>query len=115
MDEDFNTPKALASIFEISKEINKFIDEHKQVSHKILEKTYQIFSEMNKALGLYKKEKTKDVEGKIVDDLKQLLFELREKLRKKGDYGLSDEIRTRLKESGLIIEDTVEGPKWKLA
>ncbi len=115
MDEDFNTPKALAFIFEMSKEINKFIDEHKQVSHKILEKTYQIFSEMNKALGLYKKQKTKDVEGKIVDDLMQLLFELREKLRKKGDYGLSDEIRTRLKESGLIIEDTVEGPKWKRA
>jgi cysteinyl-tRNA synthetase len=115
MDEDFNTPKALASIFEMSKEINRFFDEHKQVSPKTLEKTFQTFSEMCKALGFDKQEKTKDVEGKIVEDLMQLLFELREKLRKKGDYSLSDEIRTRLKESGLIIEDTVEGPKWKLA
>ena len=115
MDEDFNTPKALAALFEMSKEINKFLDEHKQVSSKILEKTYDDFSEIGKALGLFQQERTKDVGEKIVDDLVQLLFDLREQLRKKGDYGLSDEIRARMKEAGLVVEDTAEGPKWKLA
>ena len=115
MDEDFNTPKALAALFEMSKEINRFLDEHKQVSSKILEKTYDDFSEIGKALGLFQQERTKDVGEKIVDDLVQLLFDLREQLRKKGDYGLSDEIRARMKEAGLVVEDTAEGPKWKLA
>ena len=66
-------------------------------------------------MGLFQQEKTKDVGGKIVDDLVQLLFDLREELRKKGDYSLSDDIRARMKELGLVIEDTAEGPKWKLA
>ena len=80
----------------------------------ILEQVYDSFSELGKALGLFQQEKTKEIGGKIADDLVQLLFDLREELRKKGEYGLSDEIRARMKQLGLVIEDTAEGPKWKL-
>jgi cysteinyl-tRNA synthetase len=104
----------LAALFDMSKEINRFLDEHEQVSAKILERTYDDFSELGKALGLFQKERTEQVGGKIADDLVQLLFDVREELRKKGEYGLSDEIRARMKELGLVIEDTDEGPKWKL-
>jgi cysteinyl-tRNA synthetase len=114
MDEDFNTPQALAALFDMSKEINRFLDEQKQVSAGLLEKVYDCFLELGKALGLFQKEKTKQIGEKIVDDLVQLLFDVREELRKKGEYGLSDEIRARMKEAGLVIEDTSEGPKWKL-
>jgi cysteinyl-tRNA synthetase len=114
MDEDFNTPQALAALFDMSKEINRFLDNHKQVSAKILERIYEDFSVLGKALGLFQKEKTKKIGGKIVDDLVQLLFDVREELRKKREYDLSDEIRARMKEAGLVIEDTAEGPKWKL-
>lgn len=114
MDEDFNTPQALAALFDMSKEINRFLDEHRQVSGELLEKAYDWFSELGKVLGLFQKEKTKEIGGKIADDLVQLLFDLREELRKKGEYGLSDEIRARMKKLGLVIEDTAEGPKWKL-
>ena len=115
MDEDFNTPQALAALFEMSKEINRFLDEQKQVSTEILEQVYCSFSELGKALGIFQQERSKDVDGKIVDDLVQLLFDLREELRKKKEYSLSDEIRARMKEAGLVIEDTAEGPKWRLA
>jgi cysteinyl-tRNA synthetase len=114
MDEDFNTPQALAALFDMSKEINRFLDEQKEVSGELLEKVYDGFSELGKALGLFQKEKTREIGGKIADDLVQILFDLREELRKKGEYGLSDEIRARMKELGLVIEDTAEGPKWKL-
>lgn len=114
MDEDFNTPKALAALFEMSKEINRFLAEQKQVNVNVLEQVYDSFSDLSKALGLFQQEKTKDVGGQVTDDLVKLLFDLREQLRKKGEYNLSDEIRARMKEAGLIIEDTAEGPKWKL-
>ena len=114
MDEDFNTPQALAALFELSKEVNRFLDEQKQVSTKIVEQVFDDFSELGKALGLFHREKTKEVGGKITPDLVKLLFDLREELRKKGDYGLSDDIRARMKELGLVIEDTAEGSKWKL-
>ncbi|MCW4022988.1 MAG: cysteine--tRNA ligase [archaeon] len=115
MDEDFNTPKALAALFEMSKEINKFLAEQRQVSLEVLEQVYDSFSGLSKALGLFQEEKTEVVGGQVTDDLVQLLFDLREQLRKKGEYDLSDEIRARMKKAGLVIEDTAEGPKWKLA
>ncbi|PVX23503.1 MAG: cysteine--tRNA ligase [Candidatus Bathyarchaeum sp.] len=114
MDEDFNTPQALAALFEMSKEINKFLDENKQVSAEVLETVFGGFSELGMALGLFTQEKTKDVGEKIANDLVQLLFDLREELRNKKEYGLSDDIRARMKDLGLVIEDTAEGPKWKL-
>ena len=115
MDEDFNTPQALAALFEMSKEINRFLAEQKQVNSEVLEHVYDSFSGLGKALGLFQQQKTKDVGGQVTDDLVQLLFDLREELRKKGEYGLSDEIRGKMKEIGLVIEDTAEGPKWKIA
>lgn len=115
MDEDFNTPQALAALFEMSKVINRFLDENKQVNSEILETVFESFSEPGKALGLFQQEKSKDLGEKIANDLVQLLFDLREELRKKKDYCLSDEIRTRMKGLGLVIEDTDEGPKWKIS
>ena len=84
------------------------------MSIKILERACSDFSELGKALGLFQKEKSHEIGVQIADDLVQLLFDLREELRTKGEYRLSDEIRARLKELGLVIEDTAEGPKWKL-
>ena len=115
MDEDFNTPRALATLFKMSKEINRFLDEQKQASIEILELAYCSCSELGRALGLFQQKKIKNVGGEIVDDLVKLLFDLREELRKKKEYSLSDMIRARMKEAGIIIEDTAEGPKWKVA
>ena len=114
MDEDFNTPQALAALFEMSKEINRFLGENNKVNAEILEIVFESFSELGKALGLFQQEKNQDVDEKIANDLVQLLFDLREELRKKKEYCLSDKIRTRMKDLGLVIEDTAEGPKWKM-
>jgi cysteinyl-tRNA synthetase len=115
MDEDFNTPRALATLFDLSKEINKFLDEQEQVSRKLLDKAYSDFSELGKVLGLFQRKKSRDIGEKITDDLVKLLFDLREELRQKGEYGLSDEVRARMRKLGLVIEDTTEGPKWKIS
>ena len=98
----------------MSKGINRFLSENEKLSTKTLNNIYNKFSEISKSLGLLQQKKIKDAELKIVDDLIQLLFDLREELRRDGNYELSDEIRARMKKSGLIIEDTAEGPKWKI-
>jgi cysteinyl-tRNA synthetase len=115
MDEDFNTPKALAVLFEISKEINKLVIQSKNINEKTLELVYEIYKELGETLGLFQQKKNKEIEKKIVTDLVQILFDLREELRNKKDYKLSDKIRMRMKKAGLVVEDTAEGPKWKLA
>jgi cysteinyl-tRNA synthetase len=114
MDEDFNTPRALAVLIELSKEINRFLDEQKKVSKKLLEEVYGDFSELGKIMGLFQRQKSREIGEKIADDLVKLLFDLREELRQEGEYGLSDKIRSRMRKLGLVIEDTADGPKWKL-
>jgi cysteinyl-tRNA synthetase len=118
MDEDFNTPRALAALFDLSREINRFLGEQKQVSTELLKGVYDGFLELGRILGLFQKEKAKKVSEKLVNDLVNLLVELRENLRRKGDFELSDEIRAKLRELGVVVEDTSEGSegsKWKLA
>jgi len=115
MDEDFNTPRTLAALFDLSREINRFLGEQKQVNTELLKRVHDRFLELGKVLGLFQKERAKKVSEKLVNDLVSLLVELRDNLRRKGDYELSDEIRAKLRELGVVVEDTSEGPKWKLA
>jgi len=115
MDEDFNTPRALAALFDLSREINRHLGEQKQVSAELLKKVYDGFFELGKVLGLFQKERAKKVSEKMVNDLMSLLVGLRENLRHKGDFELSDEIRAKLRKLGVVVEDTSEGSKWKLA
>ncbi len=114
MDEDFNTPRALAALFDMSREINRFLGEQKQVNTELLKRLYECFLELGKVLGLFQKERAKKVSEKLVNDLVNLLVELRENLRRKGDFELSDDIRAKLRELGVVVEDTSEGSKWKL-
>jgi len=46
------------------------------------------------------------------DELR-LLIEERERARERKDYRTADEIRKRLEELGIILEDTPQGVKWK--
>jgi len=115
MDEDFNTPRALAALFDLSREINRFLGEQKQVSTELLKGVYYGFLEFGRVLGLFQKERSKKVSEKLVNDLVNLLVELRENSRRKGDFELSDDIRAKLREIGVVVEDTSEGSKWKLA
>jgi cysteinyl-tRNA synthetase len=115
MDEDFNTPRALAALFDSSREINRFLGEQKQVSTELLKGIYDGFLELGRVLGLFQKERSKKVSEKLVNDLVNLLVELRENSRRKGDFELSDEIRAKLMELGVVVEDTSEGSTWKLA
>jgi cysteinyl-tRNA synthetase len=103
MDDDFNTPKALASIFDLMKEINKY----KGNGRATLKKTLDIFLELTNVLGLLEKE-----EERIPEKIMKLVKE-REKARKEKDYKRSDKVRIQLKKEGWEVQDTSHGPKVK--
>jgi len=115
MDDDFNTPRALASLFELSREINRFLAEQKQGSTKLLKEVYNVFFQLGNTIGFFQKERPQKVDKKIIGELVNLLAELRENLRRKGNFELSDEIRAKLNQLGVTVEDTPEGSKWKLS
>ncbi len=111
MDDDFNTPRALASLFELLSETNKFIEEGKKDPHYagIVFCAVETIEELAQNIfGLFLKEKevplSADEEG---------LIEQRRQARLNKDFKRSDELRQVLKERGIAVEDTKAGQTWR--
>jgi len=103
MDNDFNTPAAFSTIFDLIRDVNRDIDQS-NISKNSLTKLKAIIMEFGFVLGLdfSAEQKTK---GYLEDDLLDLLMYVREKLREKKDWELSDEIRSKLKDLNITLED----------
>lgn len=99
MDNDFDTVKALAAIFDFVKKSYKNKSGGK--------KTYNFFKKIDKIFGILDLK-----QEKIPQQIKRLI-EDREKARKQKNYKKSDQIRQKIKKLGFWIEDTPKGPKIK--
>lgn len=105
MEDDINTADAVASIFELVKYTNTNFNEN--TPKPIIEKTYKYLMELSKVLGILTK-KDEILEEEIID-----LINKRTEARKNKEYKLADEIRDKLKDRGILLEDTPNGVKWK--
>lgn len=114
MDDDFNSPFALTALFDLANEMNKFVDSHKTINMNLLEKVVNAFRELGGIFNILQKEEKK-VDVGIVGDLVDLFIELRQKFRETKDWQMSDKIRSRLRDLGIILEDTTDGTRWKSA
>ncbi len=135
MDNNLDTPNALATLFNFIREINRLIDKKKISQRDAAEVVKAIFN-LDQVLGLLdlreapKKiagldEKVREVLKKFVppdfkvekDNLETQMraaLALREKLRSEKNFKDADVLREELLKIGIKIEDTEEGPKWKL-
>lgn len=124
MDDDFNTPQALASIFELVTLTNKHIDNKDFIndSRSVLEELLGILGiSFQHIPRIFEKvfidtvsldEEFKIETPNLLDsEIKRKILE-REKARKEKNYALSDKIRSELEKQGIILEDTQEGTKW---
>jgi cysteinyl-tRNA synthetase len=108
MDDDFNTPLALASIFELVKAINTARDQG--ANGEQLEPAQSMLRELTGVLGLRLQEKQGSGDA---DKFIELLVEVRTEVRKQKLWAVSDLIRDKLKDLGVTIEDSKEGTKWR--
>lgn len=129
MSDDFNTPEALASLFGLVREMNiikdkaikegriskKALESYKEASetlHNICRDIFGLFDSLEPCI----KEETIEIrekEEKIDEDLINILIQIREKARKEKQFAIADEIRDKLAEKGIVLEDTPFGTKWK--
>jgi cysteinyl-tRNA synthetase len=108
MDDDFNTPLAIAALHELVKAINTARDNGATDAQ--LQPAQATLRELSGVLGLQLQEKQGSGDAdKFID----LLVEVRSEVRKQKLWILSDQIRDKLKELGVTIEDTKEGTKWR--
>lgn len=109
MDDDFNTPLALSYLFNLAKEVNKLIDKQKDMDKRLADNLIYTFRELGGIFGLLQKEEAKE---ELPEEL-MLMIEERKILRERKDWKTADEIRKRLEEFGIILEDTPQGVRWK--
>ena len=107
MNDDFNTAKAFAVIFDFIKTLNIYLKENQTVDKESLKFAEEFFSVTNNILGYLPKD-TNENELNI-----DALIQERNEARKNKDFKRSDEIRDMLLKQGIIIEDTKEGTRWR--
>jgi cysteinyl-tRNA synthetase len=111
MDDDFNTPKALATLIGFAREVEPHVS--RQLSRSSLELIVQTFNYFGGVFGILQSTGTE--QGKILDGLLDALVATRNEARKKGDWKSADEIRKRLSAVGITLEDTSSGTRWYLS
>lgn len=108
MDDDLNTADAIAAIFDMVKEVNSNITSNSKPSMVIIEFSHSLIVELGKVLGIGQKQKENNLDSEIEELINQ-----RQQARKEKNWKLSDEIRDKLKDMGIVLEDTPQGVKWK--
>lgn len=107
MDDDFNIPLAIASLFNFVKDVNKYIEKN-ELAKEPMEEIKKTFKTYLKLLGI-QKEKGKEIIEKEISEL----IEKRQKARAQKNWAEADKIRDKLLEMGIVLEDTKDGVRWR--
>jgi len=125
MDDDFNTALAIGLMFDLAREVNSYLQrtDFPNLAERIaaLQKARQLFTRCNSVLGIWKTSASgeiiledKDTEKEsLVEDLVNLIIEIRQAARQNKDWSTADRLRDRLKELGIVLEDTPDGVRWR--
>ncbi len=110
MDDDFNTAAAIGALFELLKQVNLVVGQSSPPTQALKAAVAKI-KELGSVIGLFTAKKTSGSED-TVNALMELLIELRRQARQNKDWATADQIRQRLAELGLQLEDTPQGTTW---
>ena len=103
MDDDLNTPDALAALFDLVKEINTL---SASASKEALEAAAAVFDELAGVLGLLYNRKKDEVPPAILE-----LVEKRAAAKKAKDWAAADALRAEIAAQGWAVKDTAQGPQ----
>lgn len=113
MDDDFNTPKAMAVLFELVTELNIAVRENRVEAGQLAAQLKRLAG----ILGLLQQDpdsflKGEDKEGELSSDAIEVLIQQRAQAKKDRDFAAADGIRDELAAQGIILKDTREGTSW---
>jgi cysteinyl-tRNA synthetase len=115
MDDDLNTPRALASVHEVVREGNNAYAEGEDTA---LRGALASVRGMLDLLGLDPLDQAWSGDGGsdqlrgVVDGLVSIALQQREAARARKDWAAADAVRDQLKQAGIVVEDTPHGPRW---
>ena len=116
MDDDFNTPQAIAVLQELTRDVNTLLNSDEEVGLSVLEAINATYNELGgDILGIIPKtEATAGANQARESALIQMMIDRRTQARANKDYAESDRIRDELADIGVILEDRTDGTVWKI-
>ncbi|MCT8779162.1 cysteine--tRNA ligase [Glaesserella parasuis] len=114
MDDDFNTPGALAVLFELVREINKLKAENQVEANKLAARLKQLAG----VLGLLEQDPETFLQGDANNDEVaeiEALIKQRNEARASKNWAVADEARNKLTAMGIVLEDGANGTTWRRA
>lgn len=132
MNDDFNTPKAFAVLFDFVNKSNRFFKDNEQVESSLCKHSLELLLKLGNTLTLFQPRKDNqddtelfeklqklvlkydgEIESKTIEEIIKALIDIREEARKQKDWKKADRIRNELQEIGFELQDTIKGPIWK--
>lgn len=114
MDDDFNTPGALAVLFELAREVNKLKAENQVEANKLAARLKQLAG----VLGLLEQDPETFLQGDANNDEVaeiEALIKQRNEARASKNWAVADEARNKLTAMGIVLEDGANGTTWRRA
>jgi cysteinyl-tRNA synthetase len=114
MNDDFNTREAITALLELTAAVNTHVDGHEAYDYRGLRQAVAAFETFGgDVLGLGFGA-AQDSEVTVAGDLVELVLEVREQERAAGNYERADELRDELEALGVEVQDTDDGPTYRL-
>lgn len=114
MDDDFNTPGALAVLFELAREVNKLKAENQTEANKLAARLKQLAG----VLGLLEQDPETFLQGDANNDEVaeiEAFIKQRNEARASKNWAVADEARNKLTAMGIVLEDGANGTTWRRA
>jgi cysteinyl-tRNA synthetase len=115
MDDDFNTPKALAVLYDLAKETNTALTDNKALSE--LESLWHVWNALaGDVLGILPERSAtaSSSNADVSDLLMKLIISWRKEARENKNFEMADTIRKELLSVGVVLEDGKDGTTWKV-
>lgn len=116
MDDDLNTPILISHLFDGVKSINSIVAGKESISTEDLEKLTKLYKDFTfEILGLKQEAEASSSNDETLNNLVELLLEMRTEAKKNKDWAASDALRDKMAALGIEVKDTKDGFEWKLA
>jgi len=115
MDDDFNTPQAIAALFDLNKQVNELLNSEKAPTKGTLAAVDDIYRELaGQILGILPDGRREEAGGDFVEGLMDIILGIRRGYREAELWDEADALRDRLAELGISVDDRPEGTIWRL-
>jgi cysteinyl-tRNA synthetase len=111
MDDDFNTPRALAAMIIYAKDVEAYAAS--KIGRTSVERVTKTLDYFGNVFGILTSNQARQTN--VIGELLNIILRLREDARKRGDWTAADRLREEITNTGIGLEDTPTGTRWYVA